>query len=381
MSTQWIGVWSRVLAVSWWLPVIVENCLQRKWDREVESELTMELPSGNRNFDSGQIRSDVRKIFDFEKMHTLHFPITELSSLVDLPVVFCMSAENVSTQLWNAIRVWCSDEIPQRERKIRCDHKRFGVHHWQMQLWDACVIRLDLTLLVGWLWLSFATGQMKPNESPKSPETLFYNKMHRKLQSVVERAIGLLKARFRCLSSERKLRSDSLLSGYIIYACNTLHSFLITANYPVDDIEPVFENQMRVFEEGLIEFGSVCTAGRDKSMPGGMKVVPRNTYYTLSLDSLYSFLIHHVAELLSCHVNFCRFWDRVPYHFWNLYLFQSTSVVPFWFECTWSVGRRRHCSNARQFRLQFVKSAFLRVLLELADNDACRVYNCFVNCW
>lgn len=86
---------------------------------------------------------------------------------------------------------------------------------------------------------------MKPN----SPAENLYNQTHRKLRSLVERAIGLLKARFRCLLGERKLRYDPVMSGYIIYSCSVLHNFLLSNNYPVDDIDPIFEDQIQNFEE------------------------------------------------------------------------------------------------------------------------------------
>lgn len=68
---------------------------------------------------------------------------------------------------------------------------------------------------------------LKPFESPETYAEIIYNIRHRKLRSLVERAIGLLKGRFRCLLGERKLHYDPLMSGYIIYSCTVLHNFLI----------------------------------------------------------------------------------------------------------------------------------------------------------
>jgi hypothetical protein len=92
---------------------------------------------------------------------------------------------------------------------------------------------------------------LKPYDNPKTPAQKLYNKRHRKLRSLVERAIGLLKARFRCLLKERLLRYDPLMSGYIIYSCAVLHNFLIAKNYPVDDIDPIFEDEVSDFDEDL----------------------------------------------------------------------------------------------------------------------------------
>ncbi|KAJ6639723.1 putative nuclease HARBI1, partial [Pseudolycoriella hygida] len=94
---------------------------------------------------------------------------------------------------------------------------------------------------------------LKPYDSTDTELKEIYNKNHLKLRSLVERAIGHLKGRFRCLLGENKLRYDTRMSAYIIYACSTLHNFLITNKYPVDDINPIFENEDYDFdeEEGL----------------------------------------------------------------------------------------------------------------------------------
>ncbi|KAG4073525.1 hypothetical protein HA402_000749 [Bradysia odoriphaga] len=90
---------------------------------------------------------------------------------------------------------------------------------------------------------------LKPYDTPNTPAEKLYNRKHRKLRSLVERSIGLLKARFRCLLNERKLRYDPLMSGYIIYACSTIHNFMIANNYPVDDLEPIYEDLENDFDE------------------------------------------------------------------------------------------------------------------------------------
>lgn len=90
---------------------------------------------------------------------------------------------------------------------------------------------------------------LKPYDAPNTPSSKLYNKLHRKLRSLVERAIGLLKARFRCLLLEKKLRYDPVMAGYIIYSCTVLHNFLIENKYPVNDINPIFENYDIDFEE------------------------------------------------------------------------------------------------------------------------------------
>lgn len=90
---------------------------------------------------------------------------------------------------------------------------------------------------------------LKPFDSPDTWAKTVYNIRHRKLRSLVERAIGLLKARFRCLLG--KLYYDPLMSGYIIYSCSVLHNFLIANDYHIDDISPIFDNEIPNFEENI----------------------------------------------------------------------------------------------------------------------------------
>lgn len=81
---------------------------------------------------------------------------------------------------------------------------------------------------------------LKTYDSPRSSAEKEFNVRHRSLRSLIERAIGLLKARFRCLL-DGKLRYDPEKCGYIIYSCAVLHNFLLVNNYPVDDLVPVYD--------------------------------------------------------------------------------------------------------------------------------------------
>lgn len=92
---------------------------------------------------------------------------------------------------------------------------------------------------------------LKPYDSPTSLIEQVYNARHRKLRSLIERVIGLLKARFRCLLGERKLHYDPLMSGYIIYACCVLHNFLVGNDYPIDNIDPSFDDEIPNFDEDM----------------------------------------------------------------------------------------------------------------------------------
>ncbi|XP_037041922.1 putative nuclease HARBI1 [Bradysia coprophila] len=93
---------------------------------------------------------------------------------------------------------------------------------------------------------------LKPYDTPCNWAETVFNSRLRKLRSLVERVIGLLKARFRCLLNERKLRYKPLISGYIIYSCSVLHNFLIDNDYPVDNIEPIFDDEVENYNVDMV---------------------------------------------------------------------------------------------------------------------------------
>lgn len=133
---------------------------------------------------------------------------------------------------------------------------------WRASLVNATLRRTCDEMRQGWRYYMLGDNGyplqpwlLKPYDSPNTPSAKFYNKHHRKLRSLVERAIGLLKSRFRCLLLERKLRYDPLMAGYIIYSCTVLLNFLIGNNYPMDDIEPIFEDyDVEDFDEAEISY-------------------------------------------------------------------------------------------------------------------------------
>lgn len=60
-----------------------------------------------------------------------------------------------------------------------------------------------------------------------------YNRRIRSVRSLVERVIGVLKTRFRCIMGERPLRYHPTKVSKIIYACVTLHNFLIHNRFDI----------------------------------------------------------------------------------------------------------------------------------------------------
>lgn len=62
-------------------------------------------------------------------------------------------------------------------------------------------------------------------------------------RQLIERSIGLLKIRFRCILGERKLRYMPRKVGKFVYACATLHNFLISNGF--DIMHDIDQNLLR----------------------------------------------------------------------------------------------------------------------------------------
>lgn len=83
------------------------------------------------------------------------------------------------------------------------------------------------------LWLLGDSGYplqpwlMTPYMGPGTNQEQHYNKVHAQTRSKVERCIGVLKTRFRCLLGERKLRYNPERVAKIILSCVVLHNFMI----------------------------------------------------------------------------------------------------------------------------------------------------------
>lgn len=60
-----------------------------------------------------------------------------------------------------------------------------------------------------------------------------FNRRICSIRSLIERVIGLLKMRFRCLLGERQLHYNQTKVGQIVYACATLHNFLISKRFDI----------------------------------------------------------------------------------------------------------------------------------------------------
>lgn len=54
-----------------------------------------------------------------------------------------------------------------------------------------------------------------------------YNAAHKSTRNVIERCIGVLKGRFRCLLKHRTLHYRPLVAAKIVYSCAVLHNICV----------------------------------------------------------------------------------------------------------------------------------------------------------
>jgi len=71
--------------------------------------------------------------------------------------------------------------------------------------------------------------------TPDSPEA-HYTDLHVHARNIIERTIGLLKARFRCLLIHRVLHYSPEVAGSIVNACVILHNICNRANTPLQQL-------------------------------------------------------------------------------------------------------------------------------------------------
>ena len=64
-----------------------------------------------------------------------------------------------------------------------------------------------------------------------------YNRCHQLARHRVERCIGVLKSRFRCLSRQRILMYSPAKAGAIINSCVILHNILVEKRYAIEEID------------------------------------------------------------------------------------------------------------------------------------------------
>ncbi|XP_036342226.1 putative nuclease HARBI1 [Rhagoletis pomonella] len=91
-----------------------------------------------------------------------------------------------------------------------------------------------------------------------------YNSVHSKARNIVERVIGVLKSRFRCLLGARELHYDPQKINKIVNACAALHNICLHYNtyFPEDDLQTPFEEAENSAIINENEAGSSSEASR-----------------------------------------------------------------------------------------------------------------------
>lgn len=78
------------------------------------------------------------------------------------------------------------------------------------------------------------------NVSDDQVQEKAYNKLQRRVRNKIERFNACFKNRWRCTAGERGLRYSHEKFAYIVYACSTLHNFLIANSFDVESGIPNF---------------------------------------------------------------------------------------------------------------------------------------------
>ncbi|KAJ0173220.1 hypothetical protein K1T71_011396 [Dendrolimus kikuchii] len=110
-------------------------------------------------------------------------------------------------------------------------------------IWNAHPVKSHLEHINESTWLLGDSGYplrkflMTPiiNAAPDTPES-HYTDIHVRTRNIIERTIGLLKARFRCLLVHRVLHYKPGMAGSITNACVILHNICNKANISVTNL-------------------------------------------------------------------------------------------------------------------------------------------------
>lgn len=126
-------------------------------------------------------------------------------------------------------RIWHNSEI------FTLLEENFNLHNQHDNIYRDSFLLGDLGYpLEPWLMIPFQ-GLEDDQVHEKA-----YNKKQRKIRNKIERFNACLKNRFRCILGERALRYGHDKAGNIIYACATLHNFLIENSFDIEYATPPF---------------------------------------------------------------------------------------------------------------------------------------------
>lgn len=95
---------------------------------------------------------------------------------------------------------------------------------------------------------------LTPLLNPVTQQELRFNNHFKTARNIIERCIGVLKNRFRCLLKDRTLHYGPYKAGLIINACAILHNMCIEYNIPnpEDNVAVInFGNLINELENGI----------------------------------------------------------------------------------------------------------------------------------
>ena len=150
---------------------------------------------------------------------------------------------------------------------------------------------------------------MTPIRRPANQQEEAYNRCHQLARHRVERCIGLLKSRFRCLSRQRVLMYSPAKAGAIINSFVVLHNIMVEQKYPetledgdLDD-EEVAEDDGEQRGDNVREQGSTT---RERLIRIFFKAIKTNSYSisyvfvssSIVIDIIFFIAISETATLL-----------------------------------------------------------------------------------
>lgn len=131
----------------------------------------------------------------------------------------------------------CSQIVDHTYRILNINAKFPGSAH-DSYIWRMCAAREHLQNVYrdNNEWILWDSGYplepwlIIPIADPQNEDHVMFNTLHAKACSTVERAIGLLKARWRCLCKQRMLHYSPTVARRIINACAAMHNFCAALN-------------------------------------------------------------------------------------------------------------------------------------------------------
>nr|XP_037279891.1 putative nuclease HARBI1 [Rhipicephalus microplus] len=108
-----------------------------------------------------------------------------------------------------------------------------------------------------------------PGSHPGNTSEGRFNKEHASMRNVVERCIGVLKSKFRCLQHFRTMLYNPDRAGRIIYACAALHNIALdagdwTLDEYVGDMPPVEDDDKEPGESHVLTPRNVLLRGQQQ---------------------------------------------------------------------------------------------------------------------